>query len=131
MQADLPPAPPAIVIASRPHRGRSHRPELKFVVVTGSVEKLMPDLNKGYGHQRFMFHADGGSPAELEVDNDLTFGHRVPDLKVGEKLTIRGVLYHDAPRGNRPARDGIHWTHHRSNQGDAGYIKTPDGATFE
>jgi hypothetical protein len=140
MLASLPPQPPAIVAAApesymiaryKGNGGSNQRPELKFVVINGTVEKVLPDNKNGYGHQRFVFHVASGAPPELEVDVDLTYGHRVEDLKVGEKLEIKGVLYHDAPRGNRPAHDGIHWTHHRKNNGDAGYIKAPDGHIYE
>ena len=156
MIADHAPVPPALITAAPlegqstthwpklligplgymvAHRAGRHasssRPELKFVLIRGNVDQILPDNPHGFGHQRFLLHCPAGAPPELEVDVDLTYGHRVDGLKVGEQLEVKGVLYHDAARGNRPAHDGIHWTHHRRHTGDAGYIKDPAGRVYE
>lgn len=132
--ADLPPQPPAIVVAYAPNserrqeRGKNRKPRLEFVQVAGVIEKVLPEDTRGLPHQVFLFHTRSTNkniPVLLEVNHDIQFGKRVPDLKVGEALTIKGVLYHDRKK------DGIHWTHHKDKPGDAGFIKTPDGHVYE
>jgi hypothetical protein len=134
MIADLPPNPPAYVVAYAPNserrqeRGKNRKPQLKFVEVEGVIEKILPEDTRGLPHQVFLFHTHSTNkniPVLLEVNHDVHFGERVPDLKVGEALTIKGVLYHDR------RKDGIHWTHHRNKPGDAGFIRTPDGHMYQ
>ncbi|MBU6428365.1 MAG: DUF3465 domain-containing protein [Cyanobacteria bacterium REEB65] len=101
-------------------------PQSQFTTIQCTVIQLMPEDTKGLPHQRFMVElAPPQAGVDLEVDNDLTYGELVPNLQVGEDLTIRGVEYHD------PGKDGIHWTHHASVAGDAGFIQTPDGQIYQ
>ncbi len=60
----------------------------------------------------------------LEVDNDIspTIGTKATVVK-GQTISLRGELYHNAARGDKPEQDGIHWTHHADKSGDCGYIK--------
>ncbi|MNT96171.1 hypothetical protein D3C72_2382020 [compost metagenome] len=64
---------------------------------------------------------------EYEVNNSTTHGSKVPNLKVGAVLEIRGTVYEDQKRD----KSGIHWTHMANKPGDAGYIKTADGKIYE
>lgn len=98
-------------------------PQSAFVTVNCTVTKLLPDDNDGLTHQNFFVKQDGGTT--LQVNNSTTHGAKVPDLDVGEKLVIRGVIYH----GNKS--DGIHWTHHANKLNDAGYIQTDDGKRYQ
>jgi hypothetical protein len=126
--------PPAPAVASdtdqssRHHRRHKHHgpSSLKFVVVHATVRTILPEDTRGLPHQRFVVQtSDAGMPKLLEVDHDTHFGTRVESLRVGEKLTIRGVLYHDRHK------DGIHWTHHRDRNGDAGYIQDDQGHIYQ
>lgn len=98
----------------------------QFVTIQGTVAQLLPADASGLPHQKFMFQETApDAHSLLEVDNDIHFGTEVPNLAVGENLTIRGVEYHD------PGKDGIHWTHHDQQPGDAGFIQTPDGHLYQ
>ncbi len=101
-------------------------PQSQFTTIECTVTELLPADTKGLPHQRF--EVQETSPDDsmtLEVDNDMTYGEEVPNLQVGDNLTIRGVEYHD------PGKDGIHWTHHANVAGDAGYIETADGTIYQ
>ena len=100
-----------------------------FETIKGVVSKILPDETgrTGLPHQRFVLQETAPqNGALLQVDNDLTYGTRVPNLQPGEPLTIRGVGWHD-PNGEQ----GIHWTHKADNGGPAGYIQTPDGKIYQ
>lgn len=99
-------------------------PASAFTTVSGTVTEIEPDHQGRLQHQVFLFQETSPDQDTLEVDNDITVGERVP-VSVGEPLVIRGVLYHD------PGKDGIHWTHHASMPGDAGWIQTPDGTIYQ
>jgi hypothetical protein len=110
----------------RRHKRHKSRHALRFVVVHGEVARILPEDTRGLRHQNFVLRVeDLKGVSQLEVNHDVSVGARVPDLKLGEPLTIRGVLYHDR------RKDGIHWTHHRDKPGDAGWIQTPDGKKYE
>ena len=97
-----------------------------FVTIQCTVTQVLPDDTNGYGHQRFDVQETDPDPGyDLEVDNDETYGTEVPNLQVGDDLTIRGIEYHD------PGKNGIHWTHHDNVDGDAGYIETADGTIYQ
>jgi hypothetical protein len=98
-------------------------PQSQFQVVTGKVSNILPEDTSGLPHQNFVITTATGKP--MTVNNDTKFGSKVTGLKLGDQLTIRGVVYHD---GNR---DGIHWTHHANKPNDAGYIKTANGTVFQ
>ncbi len=97
-------------------------PQSAFVTVAGKVSKLLPDDNNGLPHQNFMVTV---ADEIYTVNNDTKFGAKVPNLAVGATLEIRGTVYHNG------SKSGIHWTHHADKPGDAGYIKTADGKTYE
>ena len=100
-----------------------------FETIKAVVTKILPDKTgeTGLPHQRFIVQETApDSGALLQVDNDLTYGSRVPGLQPGEQLTIRGVGWHD-PNGQQ----GIHWTHKADNGGPAGFIQTPDGQIYQ
>ena len=101
-------------------------PPSAFQTIECVVTKILPEDTQGLPHQRFIVQ-DNDSAMTLEVDNDETYGEKVPGLQVGEQLEIRGVEYHDIS----PRKDGIHWTHHARRPGDAGYIQTPDGNIYQ
>jgi hypothetical protein len=96
----------------------------RFQIIHGMVIKVLPEDTSGLPHQNFVVSVDG---APYEVNNDTVFGTKVPNLKVGMSLEIKGVEYHDS----QPHKDGIHWTHHAKAPGDAGYIKTADGHLYQ
>jgi hypothetical protein len=101
--------------------------DLVFVTIKAKVVKILPDDTNGLPHQNFVVEELAPTEGEdLTVNNDTKFGSEVPNLKVGEVLTIRGVLYH-----NGGGNDGIHWTHHKDVPGDAGFIQTSDGHLYE
>lgn len=110
--------------------GPPPRPE-DFATITGTVSELLPDTSPpgGLPHQHFWFQEDGG--LRLRVDNDTKFGTEVPGLAPNQRLTIKGIRYHDDPSNGYPARDGIHWTHHKDVPNDAGFIQTPDGKIYQ
>lgn len=95
----------------------------QFVTISCTVTQILPPDTSGLPHQIFDVQDTQGDT--LEVDNDTHYGSEVQGLYVGERLTIRGVEYHD------PNKDGIHWTHHANRPGDAGWIKTPDGQIYQ
>ena len=99
-----------------------------FQTVTGKVTKVMPDSHNPHNnldHQNFMVETDDGQTLECNNDISQGIGTKVPNLQVGDELTIHGVEYHDTNL------DGIHWTHHDKKAGDAGWIKTADGHIFQ
>ncbi|HEY9721187.1 MAG TPA: DUF3465 domain-containing protein [Oscillatoriaceae cyanobacterium] len=101
-------------------------PDNQFQTVKGIVDSIMPADNSGLPHQRFVLRQTTPDAGQmLEVDNDTHYGSLVPNLKVGDSLTIKGVEYHD------PNKDGIHWTHHANVPGDAGFIQTADGHVYQ
>jgi hypothetical protein len=101
-------------------------PSSAFVTVTAKVTSIEPDDTSGLPHQKFVVTEISPNAGKvLEVANDTQFGQKVQGLVVGETLVIKGVTWND------PSSSGIHWTHHASKPGDAGFIKTPDGHTYE
>jgi hypothetical protein len=101
-------------------------PSSAFVTVTAKVTSIEPDDTSGLPHQKFVVTEISPNAGKvLEVANDTQFGQKVQGLVVGETLVIKGVTWND------PSSSGIHWTHHANKPGDAGFIKTPDGHTYE
>ena len=101
-------------------------PATSFTTVTATVTQILPDDNSGIPHQKFIVTELTPKAGQvLEVDNDTKFGTKVANLTVGEKLTLKGVIWND------PSTSGIHWTHHANKAGDAGFISTPDGTTYQ
>jgi hypothetical protein len=98
-------------------------PQSAFVIVSGKVATILPEDNTGLPHQNFIITTDAGKA--MTVNNDTKYGSKVTPLKVGQALSIRGVVYHNG------SKDGIHWTHHANKANDAGYIKTADGTVFQ
>ena len=98
-----------------------------FKIIEGKVSKILPDDTKGLPHQNFVVTAVVVDARQAVTVNHNTFhGTRVKNLKVGQTLTIRGVMYRSKNRGL-----GIHWTHKANKAGDAGYIKTADGVVYQ
>lgn len=97
-------------------------PASAFVTVKATVKTILPLDTQGLPHQNFVVVANGQT---YEVNNDTKYGSEVPGLKVGMVLTIKGTTYKDTHK------QGIHWTHHANQLGDAGWIKTPDGKLYE
>jgi hypothetical protein len=103
-------------------------PQSAFETIVATVEKILPLDLKGLKHQNFVVRETGPKAGHLlEVNHNIDFGTLVPDLKVGDQLVLRGQVYHN----KRTGRDGIHWTHHAKAPGDAGYIRTADGRTYQ
>lgn len=96
-----------------------------FKVVSGVVVELLPDDLQGIPHQQFRIRLAAPTPGKvLEVNHNIRMARPVANLGVGDKLTIRGILYGGA-------QPGIHWTHHAKKPGDAGFIRTEDGVVYE
>lgn len=98
-------------------------PQSAFKTFDVVVTKILPADNNGLTHQNFVVKTVSGG-AIYQVNNSTTHGSEVPNLKVGEELEIRGVVYKDK------VSQGIHWTHHANKPGDAGWIKA-DGQVYE
>ena len=116
----------------------------ELTTIKAVVVDILPDRHNarsGLDHQVLMvkvIKVTGGLPAAqsagptatsvrgkiLEVDNDIspTIGTKATVVK-GQTISLRGELYHNAARGDKPESDGIHWTHHADTNGDCGYIK--------
>lgn len=100
-------------------------PQSAFETIEVRVKAVLPDDNHGLPHQNFVVSEIAPTAGmTLEVNNDTKYGSKVP-LKVGDTLTIRGVMYHNK------AKHGIHWTHKADKPGDAGFIQTADGHKYE
>lgn len=96
-----------------------------FKVVSGVVVTLLPPDNSGIPHQEFKIRLTDPTPGKVfEVNHNTRMAKPVENLRVGDTLTIRGVMYSGA-------QPGIHWTHHAKVPGDAGYIRTAAGAVYE
>ncbi len=93
-----------------------------WTVLRGTVQEILPEDLKGLTHQNFKIIAIDGQV--FEVNHSTTHGKRIDALKVGAFVTIRGVVYRDK------GRQGIHWTHHANELGDAGFIEF-DGRRYE
>lgn len=110
---------------------------MKAVVVDTLPDRFNP--RNGLSHQVLMVKvtqivsgpttADKTDPVSvkgkvIEVDNDISpcIGSKAP-VKPGQQVFIRGELYHNDARGDKPEKDGIHWTHHADKPRDAGYIQ--------
>ncbi|HEY9898927.1 MAG TPA: DUF3465 domain-containing protein [Pantanalinema sp.] len=101
-------------------------PQSAFKVVKATVIQLLPEDNDGLTHQNFKVKAISPDAGRVyEVNNSTTHGSKVPNLKVGDVLEIRGTTYQNKDRY------GLHWTHKADKSGDAGYIKTADGKIYE
>jgi hypothetical protein len=101
-------------------------PATAFVTITAKVTTIQPDDTSGLPHQKFIVTEISPNAGKvLQVANDTQFGSKVLGLTVGETLVLKGVTWND------PSGGGIHWTHHASKPGDAGFIKTPDGHIYE
>ncbi|HEY9897649.1 MAG TPA: DUF3465 domain-containing protein [Pantanalinema sp.] len=99
-----------------------------FDTITATVTEILPADSHGLPHQNFIVsEISPRQGLKVEVNNDTKYGSEVKGLKVGMKLVIKGVRYHDDKRD----KDGIHWTHKATKAGDAGYIQTPDGKKYE
>lgn len=119
-------APGAVALRASAVAAKSVPPQSAFTTITANVLQVMPDDNSGLPHQRFIVREVSPNAGQtLEVDNDTHYGQEVPGLAAGQTLTIRGVTYQD------PGKMGIHWTHHASKSGDAGFIRTADGHTYQ
>jgi len=98
-----------------------------FKVIEGTVTKILPDDTRGLPHQNFVVSAMIVDARQaVTVNHNTLNGARVKNLKVGQSLTIRGVMYR-----NKNRAVGIHWTHKAVKDGDAGYIKTADGVVYQ
>jgi hypothetical protein len=116
-----------VVAPDSPAQALGHDKPLTFVTIQAQVAELLPDDNHGLPHQNFVVKESAPQAGlMLTVNHDTKYGKKVAGLKVGDKLTIRGVLYH-----NGHGRDGIHWTHHKDRADDAGFIKTADGTVYQ
>lgn len=101
-------------------------PQSAFKVVKATVIQLLPEDNDGLTHQNFKVRAINPNEGRIyEVNNSTTHGSKVPNLKVGDVLEIRGTTYQNKDKF------GLHWTHMADKPGDAGYIKTADGKIYQ
>jgi hypothetical protein len=103
----------------------SGRVPTNFTVVMGVVIKLLPADNHGLPHQKFVIQEiEPRAGRILEVAHNTSMAPPVEDLRKGDRVIIRGVLFSGV-------RNGIHWTHHAKRPGDAGFIKTEDGRIYD
>lgn len=73
------------------------------VEVAGTVERLLPDDERGERHQRFILRLPSGHT--LLVAHNLDLAPRVP-LAVGDRVEARGEYEWNEQGGV------LHWTHH-------------------
>ena len=106
--------------------GRKRGIPTNFTTIMVQVVKLLPDDSHGLPHQKFVVRQlKPETGMIMEVAHDTKYAPPVDDLRPGDKLVIRGVEWHDQ------RSDGIHWTHHASKPGDAGFIQTEDGRIYQ
>jgi hypothetical protein len=58
----------------------------------GTVTKVMPEDSQGSKHQLFMLKLDSG--VTVRVAHNTSVAEEIPDLKVGERLGIKGEFIH-------------------------------------
>ena len=83
-------------------RGQSHL----WVEGEGEIIKILSDDNQGSRHQRFILSLGDQT---LLIDHNIDVAPRLPDLKVGEKITFYGEYLWNEKGGM------VHWTHHDPN----------------
>ncbi len=90
-----------------------------MVDITGTVQRLLADDEKGSRHQRFIVKLSSGRT--LLIAHNIDLAPRIDALKVGDKIELRGQ-YEWNPRGGV-----IHWTHHDPDgRHEAGWIRHRD-----
>ena len=75
-----------------------------MVTATGRVEKVLADDLKGSKHQRFLVELPSGHT--ILVAHNIDLAPRVPDLREGTSITVRGEYEWNEKGGV------VHWTHH-------------------
>lgn len=58
----------------------------------GTVSKVLPEDNQGNKHQLFMLKLDSG--VTVRVAHNTSIAEEVPDLKLGQRLGIKGEFIH-------------------------------------
>jgi hypothetical protein len=114
----------------------------ELTTMKATVVDILPDRynpRNGLSHQVLMVEVhdilDGPNTADrtdpisvkgqvIEVNNDMSpcIGTKA-DVSKGQTIFVRGKLYHNDAKGDKPDKDGIHWTHKADQPGDAGYIR--------
>lgn len=90
----------------------------EWVLVTGTVVRVLGDDNQGSRHQRFIIEFSG--QRTLLVAHNIDLADRVP-LAKGDTVTVRGQ-YEPNDRGGV-----IHWTHHDPQGGAGGWVEYRGG----
>jgi hypothetical protein len=93
------------------------------VTVTGKISKVLPDDTKGLPHQQFLVELPNGK--NIFVANDTTYGTAVPDLAVGQPITIKGEwIPQPGSKAGVETQGVLHWTHKGDGPGlhQGGYI---------
>lgn len=76
----------------------------EIVTVTATVDRVLADDEKGDRHQRFILAMPSGN--NVLVAHNIDLAPRVPGLRAGETVTVRGEYEWDERGGV------LHWTHH-------------------
>lgn len=93
------------------------------VTAKGTVDRLLPDDDKGGRHQRFILRLPIGLTVMIAHNIDLA--PRIQDLKAGDTVEFNGVYEWNSKGGV------VHWTHHDPRgQHEAGWLRH-QGATYQ
>ncbi|MDR3299046.1 MAG: DUF3465 domain-containing protein [Candidatus Accumulibacter sp.] len=81
----------------------------------GVVDKILADDLQGARHQRFILRLP--SRQTLLVAHNIDKAPRLENLQIGSTLRFRGEYVWNDKGGL------VHWTHHKSAMGDAGWLE--------
>ena len=98
--------------AYKQHRGNF------MIEIQGTVSRLLADDTQGSRHQRFLVRFSTGQV--VLVAHNIDVAPRVPNLRVGQPVTLKGEYEWNAKGG------AIHWTHpDPGGRHEDGWIRRP------
>ena len=106
--------------ALKKKKAPSAKADKDWVVVEGTVTKLLPDDNSGSRHQHFLFKAGNKT---IKVAHNIDLAEYVP-VAVGDEIEVKCEYIKASPN------DVAHWTHYDPRGGEGGYIKH-DGKIYD